>query len=170
MTSPIEVEISRESGDWPDGIEVPIRQAAEEALAAAFAPEDGPAELSIVLADDPFVQALNRDYRGKDAPTNVLSFAFGDDEDEPEGDPDAPVLLGDVILSYDTLLREANEQGKPFAHHLAHLVVHGVLHLLGYDHIEDAEAEEMEGLETAILARLTIPDPYNVDDARQPRS
>lgn len=170
MTSPVEIEISREAGDWPDGIEAPIRQAAEEALAAAFAPEDGPAELSIVLADDPFVQTLNRDYRGKDAPTNVLSFAFGDDEDEPEGDPDAPVLLGDVILSYDTLLREANEQGKPFAHHLAHLVVHGVLHLLGYDHIEDAEADEMEGLETAILARLTIPDPYHMDDARQPRS
>jgi probable rRNA maturation factor len=159
----VEIELSREAGAWPEGTEAEIRRAADAALDAAFPPGDAPAELSIVLADDPMVQTLNREYRGKDKPTNVLSFAFADDDGEPVGDPEAPVLLGDIVLSFDTLTREADEQGKPFAHHLSHLVVHGVLHLLGYDHIDDAEADEMEALETAILARLSIPDPYAGD-------
>jgi len=175
----VAVEISHEAGDWPPEAEAGIRAAILKTLEAAHladnATDDGPAELSVVLADDPFVQRLNRDYRGKDKPTNVLSFAFGDDEDEPDPAPGTPVLLGDIVMSLDTLTREAKEQGKPFAHHLAHLSVHGVLHLLGYDHIEDAEAEEMEALETTILARLSIPDPYagapsaTTDEARPPR-
>ncbi len=120
----------------------------------------GPVEVSLVLADDATVQGLNRDWRGKDKPTNVLSFAALDDEDAPQVDG-APLLLGDVILAFETCRAEAEEQGKPLTDHLSHLVVHGVLHLLGYDHEEDeTEAEEMERLEAAILARFGIADPY----------
>lgn len=100
---------------------------------------------------------LNRDWRGKDAPTNVLSF--------PQIEPFDPVvgILGDIILARETLEREAIEQGTSFEHHFTHLIVHGFLHILGYDHIEDDEALEMEGLETQILASLGVPDPYAED-------
>ena len=125
---------------------------------------DGPVEISVVLADDATVQALNRDWRGKDKPTNVLSFAALDDEDAPLV-PGAPLLLGDIILAFETCRAEAESLGKPLSDHLCHLVVHGVLHLLGYDHEEDeAEAEEMERLETAILAGFAIADPYDGTD------
>ena len=99
--------------------------------------------------------ALNRDWRGIDKPTNVLSFPVR--RRKPDG---LPALLGDVIVAYETLAREASEENKPFLHHLAHLAVHGFLHLLGYDHETDSEAEAMEGLEREILARLGIADPY----------
>jgi probable rRNA maturation factor len=118
----------------------------------------GPVELSILLADDAAQQRLNRKYRGKDAPTNVLAFpARGPGADIPCG---APVLLGDVVLALETIAREAAEQGKSFTDHLRHLVVHGVLHLLGCDHGSPAEAAIMESLETSILAELGVPDPY----------
>ncbi|MGE5504762.1 MAG: rRNA maturation RNase YbeY [Actinomycetota bacterium] len=117
------------------------------------------AELSIVLADDETVHALNRDWRGHDKPTNVLSFAALDDESAPVV-PGAPLLLGDVVLAFETCLREAEEMGKPLADHMGHLVVHGVLHLLGWDHEDEDEAAEMEGLETSLLAALGIDDPY----------
>ena len=108
----------------------------------------------MVLSDDSAVRALNRDHRGKDAPTNVLSFP-------PALVPPAGARpLGDVILAYETVRREALEQGKAAADHLRHLVVHGVLHLSGYDHETEAEAEEMEQLEREILAGLGIADPY----------
>jgi len=108
------------------------------------------AELSIVLCDDSFIHPLNRDYRGKDAPTDVLSFA----QREGEGaDPDDPVL-GDVIISVETAARQAEERGHTLARELRVLLVHGILHLLGYDHIEDDEAEEMEARERSLLARL----------------
>jgi probable rRNA maturation factor len=119
----------------------------------------GPVELSIVLADDETVQGLNRDWRGQDKPTNVLSFAALDDEDAPEV-PGAPLLLGDVVLAWQTIEAEAREAGKPLADHVSHLVIHGVLHLLGYDHQDDDEADEMEALETTLLAALGIADPY----------
>lgn len=106
-------------------------------------------DIAIVFSDDAQVQTLNRDFRGKDKTTNVLSFP-SDAEDE----------WGDIILAYETIAREAHEQGKPFKAHLTHLIVHGVLHLLGYDHIEDDEAEEMEALEITILAQLAIDNPY----------
>jgi probable rRNA maturation factor len=113
------------------------------------------AELSLVLADDGTVRRLNRRWRGRDRATNVLSFPAA--EPPPRG---APLLLGDVVLAFETVRREAKAQGKSLADHLAHLVTHGVLHLIGYDHAADAEARRMEGLERRILRRLGIADPY----------
>lgn len=106
-------------------------------------------ELSIVLTDDDFIQGLNKQWRGKDKPTNVLSFP----QDEPE-------LLGDVILAFETVKREAKEQDKTFENHVSHLVIHGILHLLGHDHEEDEEAEAMESLEIEILQSLGVKNPY----------
>jgi probable rRNA maturation factor len=117
-------------------------------------------EISIVLADDAFVQDLNRKYRNIDMPTNVLSFAADDD------DGLGPCLLGDVILAFETVQREADAAGKPMPDHVSHLVVHGTLHLLGFDHEDEREAIEMEALETAILARLGIADPYHGEAER----
>lgn len=111
--------------------------------------------IAILLTDDESVQALNRDFRRKDKPTNVLSFPS---PPNPEGQ------IGDIALAYGVCAREAAEQGKPLAHHLQHLVAHGVLHLLGYDHESDDEAEAMEALEREILAGLDVPDPYAGDE------
>ena len=109
--------------------------------------------------DDASIQEYNRDYRGKDSPTNVLSFPANDEDDAtPDG---APLLLGDILLAYDTILREADEQNKPVLHHVAHMIIHGVLHLCGYDHIDDADAQAMEALEIQILRDFSIPTPYN---------
>ena len=117
------------------------------------------AEISLVLAGDDAVRALNRRWRGRDSATNVLSFASG------EGGGDGrTVLLGDVVLAYETVAREAAEQGKPLADHFAHLVAHGVLHLLGFDHAKAAEARRMEALERRVLARLGVGDPYRARD------
>lgn len=154
----VDVSVTREAGDWPEDAEWQAERAALAALAAAWDEEEGPAELSVVLADDALVHQLNRDYRGKDRPTNVLSFALTEAE-EPEAEG-APLMLGDVILAFETVEREAAEQGKSPPDHMTHLVVHGVLHLLGYDHETDDDAEEMEDLETRILATLDIADPY----------
>jgi len=109
-----------------------------------------------VLADDSAIKALNRDWRGKDAATNVLSFPAAAPGDGPGGS----LYIGDVIIAYETVAREAEAERKPFGHHLAHLAVHGFLHLVGYDHENDRDANEMERLERRILARLAIPDPY----------
>jgi len=111
-------------------------------------------EIGIVLAGDAFVARLNRDYRGKPEPTNVLSFASG------EAAPEGPLILGDVAIALETARREAKAAGKPLAHHLAHLVVHGVLHVLGYDHERARDAARMEALEVEILETLGIGDPY----------
>jgi probable rRNA maturation factor len=130
---------------------------AEAAARAALAGGD-PGVIGIVLADDAEQRRLNRIWRGRDAPTNVLAFALGEpDAAVPAG---APVLLGDVVLAYETVAREAAEQGKPLADHLRHLVVHGILHLRGLDHQSDAEAAAMEAREREILMRLGVPDPY----------
>jgi probable rRNA maturation factor len=115
----------------------------------------GDGEISLVFADDGFVRALNAAHRGKDAPTNVLSFPIG--ADVPQG---VLRLLGDVVLARETVAREAAEQGKPVADHVAHLLVHGILHLCDWDHETADEAEAMEALEVELLARLGIPDPY----------
>ncbi len=117
---------------------------------------DGAVEASIVLADDALVRDLNRTYRRQDRPTNVLAFA---NDGWPDGS-DGPRLLGDVVLARETVLREARDQGKSVAEHMSHLVVHGVLHLLGYDHEEARQAAKMEALEVAILAGIGIADPY----------
>jgi probable rRNA maturation factor len=116
------------------------------------------AEVGITLANDAFQRQLNETYRGRPTSTNVLAFpAWAPASPVPVG---APLLLGDVVLAVETLALEAREQGKAFADHFRHLVVHGILHLLGWDHQSEDEAAEMEGLETAILANLGVPDPY----------
>jgi probable rRNA maturation factor len=154
---PLSVTILDEAGDWSA---FAIREAAIRAAAAALAAhprceEAQAAEACVVLADDALLQSLNRTYRGKDAPTNVLSFPF-------EGAPGAvrPRQLGDVVLAVETIRNEAREQGVAPIHHLQHLVVHGLLHLLGFDHATEAQAEVMERLEAQILAALGVPDPY----------
>ena len=169
MSGP-EIIISIEAGPWAEkiaGVEERCQRVAAIALSTGAALlEDLPlerAELSLVLADDAMVQELNRQYRGQNKPTNVLSFAALDDEDAPEP-TDGPLLLGDVIIAYETTAAEAEAEGKSLSDHLSHLVVHGVLHLLGFDHMEEDEAEEMEGLESSILGMLGIADPYRTDD------
>lgn len=155
---PVAVEVSVVCDAWSAACpEAPAlaRAAAEAALIAAAPP--GPAIADVVLTDDAEQRRLNRTYRGRDASTNVLSFALGDGASARAG---APVLLGDVFLACETVAREAAEQGKPIADHLRHLVVHGILHLLGFDHEGDDEAAAMEARETAILAGLGVPDPY----------
>lgn len=124
------------------------------ALAGANAKVRGAAEISVLLTDDEEQRQLNGQWRGKDSATNVLSF--------PQIEPFGPVmgLLGDITLARETLEREAAELGKSLDDHFTHLVVHGFLHILGYDHLEEDQALQMEGLETQILARLGIDDPY----------
>ncbi len=124
--------------------------------AAAGEIEDAGGEVAVQLTDDEGIRALNRDWRGFDKPTNVLSFPA---PDMPAADGSAPPL-GDIAIAYETTRREAESEGKPFADHLSHLAVHGFLHLVGYDHETDAEAGEMEDLERHILQKLGIPDPY----------
>lgn len=156
----LELEIGIESDDWsvvPDA-EALIRTAAAALAAHPLARELRGRAASIVLADDARVRGLNAAYRGKDAPTNVLSFPFEPAPGTPL--PEEDLYLGDIILAVETVLREADELEIPPSHHLQHLIVHGLLHLLGFDHIEDAEAEEMEGIEIRVLAGLGIADPY----------
>ena len=162
----ISVAVTLLDPDWPravPAVEDLARRATEAALAAAAdsgAAKDvfsaGDAEVSLVLADDATLRRHNRDYRNIDKPTNVLAFAAAETPGESEG----PLLLGDVLLARETLAREAREQGKRPADHFCHLVVHGVLHLLGQDHESETEARVMERLEVAALGRLGVADPY----------
>ncbi|WP_051908768.1 rRNA maturation RNase YbeY [Candidatus Odyssella acanthamoebae] len=121
---------------------------------------DRPVEVNIKLTNDAEVQILNRQFRHKDKPTNVLSFPVLTDEDIQFLPADFPLMLGDIALAFETITREAIEQKKSLNHHVSHLVVHGLLHLLGYDHETDLEAEEMEALEIEILSKQSIPNPY----------
>ncbi|MEH0687696.1 rRNA maturation RNase YbeY [Vibrio cholerae] len=127
-------------------------------LTAAVTLFQSDAEVTIRIVDSEESQQLNHEYRGKDKPTNVLSFPF---EAPPGIEMD---LLGDLIICRQVVEQEANEQGKPLMAHWAHMVVHGSLHLLGYDHIEDDEAEEMESLEIEILDKMGIANPYETED------
>ncbi|GAA5234972.1 rRNA maturation RNase YbeY [Verticiella sediminum] len=136
-----------------------LRGWAESALNAGAATLEEPpqaAELTLRLVDADEGRALNHGYRERDYATNVLTFEYGID---PQG-----TLHGDIVLCLPVLQREAAEQGKPLRQHAAHLVVHGVLHALGYDHLDEEEAAQMEALETRILARLRVPDPYRERD------
>ena len=130
-------------------------------LTAAKAVSTARSELAILISDDSAIRALNRDWRGKNAPTNVLSFPAA----VPVKARTPSLYIGDVIIAYETTAREAIAEGKPFDHHLAHLAVHGFLHLLGYDHENDRGAQKMERLERKILKRLAVPDPYASRDA-----
>ncbi len=146
-----------EAGDWSA---LPAREELIARIAAVITMHPSCARLrgreaNVVLADDALVRTLNRTYRGKDAATNVLSFPFAASPGSEETGH-----LGDVILAQETVLKEAAAQGIPAEHHLQHLVVHGLLHLIGFDHETDAEAAAMEQLETRILAELGVPDPY----------
>lgn len=150
------VEDARWASAVPD-LDALVIRAVEAALTAGSAPSAGPVEVSVLLTDDAAVRDLNRSWRGRDAPTNVLSFPAA-----PQPRHAGVALpLGDVVLAYETLVRESEAQSKPLRNHLAHLLVHGTLHCLGHDHETGApEAEAMEALETAALAALGIPDPY----------
>jgi probable rRNA maturation factor len=173
---PLSVTILEESGDW-SGFTSREEAIASAAAAVARDPQCARArgaEACVVLADDALLRSLNRAYRGKDAATNVLSFPFQDASGAAESreGPDAAERrhlgpgaaelrhLGDIVMAAETLRKEAAEQGIPPAHHLQHLVVHGLLHLLGFDHDTEARAEAMERLEARILGTLGVPDPY----------
>lgn len=146
-----------ETEGWPEaaGLELLVQQAVDSAMAEADAVA-GATELSVVFSDDATVQSLNAEWRSKDKPTNVLSFpAFPFKRGAA-----LPPMLGDIVLALETVKREAELEEKPLEHHISHLVIHGFLHLLGYDHESDEEAEEMEAVERRALARLAIPDPY----------
>ena len=119
----------------------------------------GDAELAVMLTDDAGIRTLNGNWRGIDKPTNVLSFPALQPTG-PVGPDDAPRMLGDIAIAYQTTRKEADDEQRPFDHHLSHLTVHGFLHLVGYDHENDDDAEAMEALERQILAQLGIPDPY----------
>ena len=151
-----EIVLIEEAGDWS---EFPAREGMVANVAAIMVRDASCARLrgrdaNVVLADNELVHSLNRTYRGKDGATNVLSFPFV----SPSGSETAH--LGDVVLALETVVREATEQSIPPAHHFQHLVVHGLLHLIGFDHEAEPDAVEMEQLETRILAALAIPDPY----------
>lgn len=154
----IAIDIAIDSDGWAPEDE--LRGLVGNAVAAAAAelgrklPEE--CELSLRFTDDAAMRVLNRHWRGKDSPTNVLSFPAY----PLVGRDPVPPLLGDIAIAYETVEREAGLEGKPFDHHLTHLVVHGFLHLAGYDHVDEREAEVMEALERRILSRLAIPDPY----------
>ncbi|MGH6974909.1 MAG: rRNA maturation RNase YbeY [Stellaceae bacterium] len=154
------IDVIERAAAWrralPNAPEI-CRNAAAAALSHAAARLSG-AELAIVLADDALIAKLNRTYRGIAKPTNVLSFASA----EPARRGASVRHLGDVVVAHGTIAREARAQGKTFADHLTHLVVHGVLHLLGFDHERAGEARRMEALEVAILADRGVADPYRL--------
>lgn len=162
----LDVEIEAEGWRALVGAEALCRRAAAAAIAALpQAPPDAELAAALLLADDETVRELNRAWRGRDRPTNVLSFPAPPATAEPRN-------LGDIVLAYETVAREAAADGKPLCDHAAHLVVHGLLHLLGHDHEADDEAELMEAIEIRALARLGIPDPYRAlafEDADRPR-
>ncbi|TBN43843.1 rRNA maturation RNase YbeY [Paracoccus subflavus] len=140
-----------------------LESLAERAVEAVLSRHGLGGEVVVMGCDDARIAALNADFRGKPRATNVLSWPSVDHiPHEPGAIPELPVAeeLGDIAIAYDTCLAEAQAQGKPVAHHVTHLLVHATLHLLGYDHDNDADAETMEAAERSILLRLNIPDPY----------
>lgn len=157
MTPTVVADVRIEAGAWGEQpiVEGLIQRALTAAAGMADAEIAPGSEVSVLLTDDAHIRLLNRDHRGFDKPTNVLSFP----QDDPDADAYGP-LLGDIVVAHETVVREAIDGGLPFSHHLTHMVVHGFLHLIGYDHLHDDEAEEMERLETDILSALGIPDPY----------
>ena len=164
----LEIDIESDE-EWDSRTNWPllVRKAAEAAVAESAFPqlaESGRAvELSVRLTSDEDVRALNAHWRGKDKPTNVLSFPMSEQYELEQADEDGPeLMLGDIVLARGVCEREAAEKEIPFERHASHLLVHGTLHLLGYDHGDDRDAADMEGREVRALARLGIDDPYLV--------
>lgn len=151
---PLEIDVLVEDERWPDDMETVITNAIEVAIAHLQLKIAGPAELSVLLTNDDHQKELNSQWREKQSSTNVLSF--------PQIEPFGPVrgLIGDISLAYETVTKEAQSEAKSLTDHVTHLSVHGFLHILGYDHLTETEANEMEALETQILANLEIADPY----------
>lgn len=158
----LQVDVVLNEGEWPD---VPRLEGLVAEVAAALMRHpgielDAASEACVALSSDAAVQVLNATYRGKDKPTNVLSFPA------PEGGQTGqPEFLGDVVLALETVIREARDREILFEHHFQHLTLHGLLHLMGYDHETEAEAGEMEAIETAVLGSLGIADPYGESGA-----
>lgn len=158
---------------WLETLAVEAARDACLAGSASVIPADATAEMSLTFADDNFIQELNARYRGVEGPTNVLSFPAATVADpavspppDPAAGPRPELLLGDLVLGFETVVKEAGCQGKRLGDHVAHLVTHGVLHLLGFDHDQDDEATRMERLETSIMANLGIDDPYRPSDGK----
>lgn len=155
------LDLNIDYAQWQGVIDASIKdiEKAIDLTIEAVVKEKAQFEISILFTSDEAIQKLNKDYRQKDAPTNVLSFPqiekFSDIKKMQ-----SPVMLGDIILAWETISWEAAQQEKVLAHHIIHLIVHGMMHLLGFDHMTDAEATEMEKIETEILHHLHIPNPY----------
>jgi probable rRNA maturation factor len=154
----LSVDVLVQSPKWKDhrGAAAAVRKAINAAADEVSSPNG---EVAVLLTNDAAIRKLNKKWRKIDKPTNVLSFPALRAEGARNPD-DPPPMLGDIAIAYETTRREADDEGKPFDHHLSHLAVHGFLHLIGYDHETDTDAEEMENLERQILAQLGIPDPY----------
>lgn len=171
MTATMEslVDTIAEDERWQSFGLAPLAERAAAATLAHLGLEPSEFEISLMGCDDARIAVLNADFRGKPAATNVLSWPSeergaepeGAAPELPEGDADMPEELGDIAIAWETCEREAAEAGKPMAEHVTHLVVHAVLHLLGYDHERDADASLMEGTEIAILAELGLANPYD---------
>ncbi|MFT3972893.1 MAG: rRNA maturation RNase YbeY [Amaricoccus sp.] len=160
------VEVILEDPRWHEaGLEPMAERAARAALSAVGRDPDRH-EIALLACSDARIAGLNADFRGKPKPTNVLSWPDHDGAvPEPEGaGAGERLFLGDIAIAFDTCAREAEEGGLPFADHVSHLVVHGVLHLLGHDHEDDAEAEAMEAIETNVLASMGVPNPYSREE------
>ncbi|KIC10869.1 rRNA maturation factor [Leisingera sp. ANG-M1] len=169
MTLDITIEDSR----WQDAGLAALAEQAAAAVLAHFSLDPEVCEISLLACDDARISELNAEFREKDKATNVLSWpaeelAAEDDggmPEAPEADFTGEIPLGDIAISYDTCTREASEAGKPLADHTRHLIVHGLLHLLGYDHIRDRDAALMEGIEVLVLGKMGIANPYMNEDA-----
>jgi probable rRNA maturation factor len=148
----MQADIIREDEAWPDEAQLDALTAKAVSTLGDLVKDDD--HVTYVFSNDASVQTLNRDFRHKDKPTNVLSFPDGD------RDPDGQRHLGDIVLALETVTREALGEGKPFDNHLIHLIIHGTLHLLGYDHLTEGDAAEMESLEIALLSKIGIENPY----------
>ena len=161
----VAIEVIAESPEWKAALPC-AEGVCGQAAAAAFGavqPDTKGAEASVILTDDARVRLLNGAYRGRDKPTDVLSFPMlVDGGTAVASSPNQPVLLGDIVIAFETAAADAAAGNKSLADHLRHLVIHGMLHLCGYDHLVEAEAIEMERLETRILASLGVTDPYDV--------
>jgi probable rRNA maturation factor len=166
------LEISIEDERWTEVAFTALAERAAQVVLNARSLDPDECEISVLACDDIRIAELNAEFRGKETPTNVLSWPAEDLSAEEEGgEPEAPepdfageICLGDIAVSYDTCLREAEEAGKTFDDHVTHLMVHGLLHLLGYDHIRDGDATRMEALEVEILSGMGISDPYLLPD------